>query len=122
MSQKYPGLYVYYDWMDALEGMEPEKAMTILKNLRYFSENDTEPPALSGWEGSIQNFMLTQLKRSKSISESCRARHRQKTSFPSFTPSDTVPPSEMPDDVRRIQEAIRRGMSRDPKEPPASNL
>ena len=111
MSQKYPGFYLYYDWLDALNNMPPETALSIINNLRNYAQYDTEPPFLPGWEGFVQGFMLAQLKRSKSISQSCRAEHRRRTELLQQATTENCDLSELPDDVRRLQEAIRKATS-----------
>lgn len=121
MAQKYPGFYLYYDWLDALENMNPDRAMTILKNLRNYAQHDIDPPELGGWESFIQNFMLAQLKRSKSISQSCRAQQKRRAELLHHASAEECDLSTLPDDVRRIQEAIRRGMARDDIKAPHNN-
>ena len=95
MQRKYPGLYLYYDWLDALQKMEPEKAMRIITNLRNFSEKDEDPIPVGGTEDMVQSFMLSQLKRSKKSSESNKRTYRQKkTVYPAMI-SEQIPREEL---------------------------
>ena len=116
MAQKYPGLYIYYDWMDALEKMSPDKAMAILKNLRYYSEKNRDPMPVGGAEEMIQSFMLAQIKRSKTISNSCKKYKQHEAEVERLLASGVAPNdidlSLLPPDVRRIQEVIRQTRSR----------
>ena len=45
MSKKYPGLYLYFDWLKGLEKMPPKTAMQIICNLYHFAE-DARAPSL----------------------------------------------------------------------------
>ena len=65
MSKKYPGLYLYYDWIDVLLGLPAGKAMAIIKNLRNYAQYGTEPQPLDGTAGSLQSLFLAQLNRAK---------------------------------------------------------
>ena len=94
MSKKYPGLYLYFDWLDALEKLSPEKAMKIIVNLRRFAESNTEPEEIQGPESLIQNIMLAQLKRSKQTAESAEKSYKHRTAATALI-SDTVQQDEL---------------------------
>ena len=94
MSQKYPGLYLYFDWVDALEKLSPETAMKIIVNLRRFAESSIEPEEIQGPEVLIQNMMLAQLKRSKQTAESLGKAYKRKKETPKLV-TDTVSQEEM---------------------------
>ena len=94
MSQKYPGLYLYFDWVDALEKLSPEIAMKIIVNLRRFAESSIEPEEIPGPEVLIQNMMLAQLKRSKQTAESLGKTYKRKKEAP-MRVSDTVSQEEL---------------------------
>ena len=94
MSQKYPGLYLYFDWVDALEKLSPETAMTIIVNLRRFAESSIEPEEIPGPEVLIQNMMLAQLKRSKQTAESLGKTYKRKKEAP-MRVTDTVSQEEL---------------------------
>ena len=93
MSKKYPGLYLYYDWVDALEMLSPEIAMKIIINLRRFAESNIEPEEIRGPEVLIQNMMLAQLKRSKQTAQSVEEAYKRRNVKPTLV-SDTVPKEE----------------------------
>ena len=65
MAKKYPGLYLYFDWIDALSGIPAGKAMAVIKNLSDYTRYGTEPTPLTGTAGSLQTIFLAQLTRSK---------------------------------------------------------
>ncbi len=65
MAKKYPGLYLYYDWIDALSGIPAGKAMAIIQNLRNYAQYGTEPPPLTGTAGSLQGIFIAQITRAK---------------------------------------------------------
>ena len=94
MSQKYPGLYLYFDWVDALEKLSPETAMKIIVNLRRFAESSIEPEEIPGPEVLIQNMMLAQLKRSKQTAESLGKTYKRKKEAP-MRVTDTVSQEEL---------------------------
>ena len=72
MAQKFPGFYLYFDWIDALSTIPPTKAMRIIQNMRAFLEEGTTPPPLSGAANCIQLMMLAQLTRAKTNAENGR--------------------------------------------------
>lgn len=116
MQRKYPGLYLYYDWLDALQRMEPETAMRIITNLRNFSEKDEDPVPVGGAEDMVQSFMLSQLKRSKKSSESNKRTYRKKkTVYPQMI-SEQIPREELdreatPEELRLFGRSEERGGS-----------
>jgi hypothetical protein len=118
MQHKYPGLYLYYDWLDALQKMEPEKAMRIITNLRNFSEKDEEPTPMGGAEDMIQSFMLAQLRRSKKSSETNKRTYRQKqTVYPKMI-SELIPREELdreatPEELRLFGRFFERTANQD---------
>ena len=72
MAKKYPGFYLYYDWLDAMEHLPAKKAMTIIKNLSDYARYGTEPPPVEGHAGSLQTIFAAQLKRSMVNAENGR--------------------------------------------------
>jgi hypothetical protein len=72
MAKKYAGIYLYYDWIDALSGIPAAKAMKIIKNLRGYAEHGVEPAPLDGTAGHLQNLFISQLQRSKVNAENGR--------------------------------------------------
>jgi hypothetical protein len=72
MAQKFPGFYLYFDWIDALSTIPATKAMEIIRNMRYFLEDGESPDAMKGSANSIQLMMLAQLTRAKMNAENGR--------------------------------------------------
>ncbi len=72
MAKKYAGIYLYYDWIDALSGISAAKAMKIIKNLRGYAQFGIEPAPLDGTAGHLQNLFISQLQRSKINAENGR--------------------------------------------------
>ena len=64
MAKKYPGLYLYFDWIDALEDLPAKKAMTVITNLRDYARDGVEPPPMDGYAGTLQALLAAQMKRS----------------------------------------------------------
>lgn len=65
MSKKYPGLYLYFDWLRGLEKLPPAVAMKIIHNLWHYAEERREPvPLLEPQYEVIQVLLIEQLKRS----------------------------------------------------------
>ena len=65
MAKKFPGFYLYYDWVDTLSVLPASKAMAVIKNLSDYMRHGIEPPPLTGTAGSLQAVFLAQLIRSK---------------------------------------------------------
>lgn len=66
MAKKYPGLYLYSDWMRGLEKLPVETAWQIIRNLYHYAEEDLEPQPLEEPQYTIiQDIYLDQLRRSK---------------------------------------------------------
>ena len=73
MAKKYPGLYLYFDWLKNLETMPKEVAMEIVLNLYHYAEEQREPEPLGDPHYEIvQNMLLDQLKRAVKKAESNR--------------------------------------------------
>ena len=106
MAQKYPGLYLYFDWLRGLEKMPPKIAMQIICNLFHYAEEGREPEPLSEkYYEIVQDLYLEQIKRSKRTSEvrrvSAKIRHRDQDS--------TLPYMDITD-----PEELRRALESDP--------
>ena len=105
MQPKYPGLYLYFDWLNALEKLPPETAMKIIGNLHRFAEFDQEPEPLEGMESLIQSFMLSQLRRAKKSSESNKRTYQEKKQRSVRLISEQIPREEL--DREATEEEIR---------------
>ena len=69
MAKRYPGLYMYYDWMEAVESLGPEPGFQLMINLYHYSKEGRKPMPLEGSANLIQNLCLAQLERSIKQSE-----------------------------------------------------
>ena len=94
MAKKYPGLYLYFDWIDALSGIPAGKAMAVIKNLSDYTRYGTEPTPLTGTAGSLQTIFLAQLTRSKINAENGKKRGAPTHKAPSAT--SVSPTTEKP--------------------------
>ena len=73
MTRKYPGLYLYFDWLKGLVKLPPEVAMKIIENLYHYAEDGVEPPSLEEMHYSIiQDMYVDQMKRSMIYAQSGR--------------------------------------------------
>jgi hypothetical protein len=96
MAQKYPGLYLYFDWLRGLEKIPPKIAMQIICNLFHYAEEGREPEPLPEKHYEIvQDLYMEQVKRSKQVSEirrvSANARYRDRdSSLPYMDITDPV--------------------------------
>jgi hypothetical protein len=106
MAQKYPGLYLYFDWLRGLEKMPPKIAMQIICNLFHYAEEGREPAPLSETHYEIvQDLYLEQIKRSKRTSEVRRA-----SAFARYRdPNNPLPYMDITD-----PEELRRALESDP--------
>ena len=107
MSKKYPGLYLYFDWLKGLEKMPPKTAMQIICNLYHFAEDGRAPEPLTDRHFDIiQDMYLEQIKRSKRLSEVRRA-----SSYARFKVSDeSLPYADITD-----PEELRQAFAADPE-------
>ena len=73
MSRKYPGLYLYYDWLKNLERLPRGVAMEIVLNLYHYAKDRRAPEPLSdpGYE-IVLDMLMDQVKRSIGMSENVR--------------------------------------------------
>lgn len=69
MSKKWQGVFLFYEWLDALNTLPAKTAMTIINNIRQYQTDGTEPPPLRGQGAVIQHLMLSYEQRSKQASE-----------------------------------------------------
>lgn len=106
MSKKYPGLYLYFDWMRGLEKMPPETAMRIICNLYHYAEEERPPQPLEDMHYEIlQDMYLEQIKRAKRVSDT----NRQNVST-RYVPK--APP--LPESLIEDPEELRRALSENP--------
>lgn len=64
MAKKFPGFYLYFDWIEAMEILSAKQSMTIIRNLRNYARDGIEPPPMEGYAGSLQTIFLAQMRRS----------------------------------------------------------
>ena len=90
--KKYPGLYLYFDWLRGLENVPSETAMEIINNLWNYAEERCPSIPLSDPRYEIVQFLLMeQMKRSIHKSEvnarnvSKRFHHSQSVTKKSFS-------------------------------------
>lgn len=69
MNQKYPGLYLYFDWLEGIETMGAEDGFRLVMNLFHFAKDGTKPEPLEGSFNIVQNICIAQMTRSKQQSE-----------------------------------------------------
>lgn len=94
MAQKYPGLYLYYDWMDGLLQIEPEKAMQIIANLYRFSKDGEDPqPLEDGMCNIMQNIFIAGMKRNKKNAENGRIGGTISSCHRSYGTGTAMPPA-----------------------------
>ena len=73
MAKKYPGLYLYYDWMEAIEALGQKQGFQLILNLYHYSKDNVKPKTLDGTANIIQNLCIAQMERSKLLSEAGKA-------------------------------------------------
>ena len=90
--KKYPGLYLYFDWLRGLENVPSETAMEIINNLWHYAEERRPSIPLSDPRYEIVQFLfMEQMKRSIHKSEvnarnvSKRFDHAQSVTKKSFS-------------------------------------
>lgn len=114
MAQKYPGFYLYFDWIDVLSTLPSAKAMEIICNMRAYLEDGIEPPPMKGNAGSIQLLILAQLKRSRI--NSANGRHGGTPSHKdrrkkSLDPTEKIPDESIDTKAPYLTEGIRHELS-----------
>ncbi len=65
MSKKYQGIFIFEEWLEALNHMSPRMAMTIINNVYGFIRDGSEPERLRGSADLVQSLMLAHTRRSK---------------------------------------------------------
>ncbi len=63
MGKNYRGLFLFEEWLDALNHLAPKTAMTIINNLYRYDSEGVLPPPIRGSAGVLQNIMLAHGKR-----------------------------------------------------------
>ena len=135
MAKKYPGLYLYFDWLKGLVKLPPEIAMRIIENLYHFAEEGKEPEPLEDLSYSIlQDMYVEQLRRSKNQAENGRLggykRARNALQNSSFSTCDRVyremmmepqEPEEEYDDPKLVEVLERHGIPFKRNPPPGSH-
>ncbi len=69
MKKQYEGIFLFAEWLDALNGLPAKTAMEVINNLYRFETEDIEPPPMRGSAAIIQNIMLAYARRSKVSAE-----------------------------------------------------
>lgn len=117
MPKKYPGLYLYYDWMEAIESLGPEQGFQLILNLYHYSKDNVPPKPLEGAGNLVQLLCVAQLNRSKAQSE-C-ARRSSPKGFEKTEPKKELPailqntdlyvdPDDDPEELALLQSALNR--------------
>ncbi len=68
MSIKYQGIFIFGEWLDALNQLPAETAMEIINHIYRFDVDDTEPPHMEGGAELVQSIMLAHERRNKTAS------------------------------------------------------
>ena len=69
MAKKYPGLYLYFDWLECIESMGAKEGYPLIMNLYHYVKDGVRPKPLQGTSNMVQNICLAQIDRSKERGE-----------------------------------------------------
>ena len=69
MAKKYPGLYLYFDWLECIESMGAKEGYRMVMNLYHYVKDGVRPDPLRGTNNLVQNICLAQIDRSKERGE-----------------------------------------------------
>ncbi len=58
MSKNYEGIFLFTEWLDALNRLQPKTAMTVINHFYRIQLDGTEPPAMRGSAETIQSIMI----------------------------------------------------------------
>ena len=65
MAKRYPGLYLYFDWLEGIEAMGRDEGYRMVLNLYHYVKDGKMPEPLKGSNNIVQNMCIAQLKRSE---------------------------------------------------------
>lgn len=118
MAKKYPGLYLYYDWMEAIEALGPKQGFQLILNLYHFSKDNAKPKPLDGTANIIQNLCIAQMERSKLLSEAGKAGniikaqklHAARENLPPILQNSSlyIDPNDDPEELAVLQLALAK--------------
>jgi hypothetical protein len=122
MAKKYPGLYLYYDWLEGIEQMGQEEGYRMVLNLYHYAKEGTAPTPLSGANNIVQNMCIAQIERAKKQGEGGRLgmerRYGKKPASRAELPEILrdcplyIDPDDDPEELAMLQRALNRGSSR----------
>ena len=107
MAKKYPGLYLYFDWLKGLVKLPPEEAMQIIENLYHYTEEGREPAPLENFcYNIIQDMYLDQIKRAQLAAETGRRGGRPRAAKGLYIMDDPYYSDYIPEDDEVIDREI----------------
>lgn len=123
MARKYPGLYLYFDWLKGLIQLPPEIGMKIIENLYYYAQDGREPEPLDNVAHNLlQEMYLDGLKRAQTAAENGRHRNpKPQANIPSAIPApimeddfydDYITPEEELEAIDRELQSLMRQKQR----------
>ena len=123
MAKKYPGLYLYFDWLECIESMGAKDGYPLIMNLYHYVKDGVRPKPLPGPNNLVQNICLSQIDRSKERGEIGRlgAEARYGTAKTKKPPTILPPPDKDTDTGTSAREGIPRellesGLDIDPED------
>ncbi len=116
MSKKYQGIFLFAEWLDALNQLPAEVAMEIINNVFRFDVDDTEPPHMEGGAGLVQSIMLSHERRNKTAAAYGRKGASTRWSHNTASPA-TSQASDSPTTATMTREQLLACRSSEPEEP-----
>ncbi len=68
MENRTQGIFIFYEWIEILEEMEPSDAMTVIRNVHRFAVDGTETEVENPTIRLVQDILCKQVKRQIALS------------------------------------------------------
>ncbi len=68
MSQNWKGIFIFEEWMAALNRLPARTAMTVLNHVLRYQLEGVEPPAMTGNASLVLDIIMAHLRRSRESS------------------------------------------------------
>ncbi len=69
MSKNYQGIYLFDEWIEALNELPPKTAMAIIHDTYLLARRGIEPQPITGRGKTIQSIMLAYQRRTKTAAD-----------------------------------------------------
>ena len=114
MAKKYPGLYLYFDWLECIESMGAKDGYRMILNLYHYVKDGAPPIPLQGPNNLVQKICIAQIDRSKERGEIGRMGAEARYGMAKQGKSQPLP--SVAQDASIPSELLGSGLEIDPKD------